>query len=156
MTVSDKINEWLSQSKKDLVANYDKMGLRNTGAWEKALESDLVVSGGNYKATILGASYTGALENGRKPNSNQANLKAWVGWAGSTFLKDWVKRKGLNISPFAIAWKIGREGITVPNRFNAGGLVSNVITKDSIEKLIKEVGMVMLGDLKSDVIKQFK
>jgi hypothetical protein len=154
--IRSKIDAWLNESKSDLIKNYDRLGLRASGQWAKDLETKTEVNKHTYKIKILGSNYTGVLETGRKPNENQGSLKAWVGWAGSTFLKDWVKRKGINASPYAIAWKIGREGIKVPNQYNLGGLVSDVMTRDRIDKLINDIGLVVLGDIKSDVIKQFK
>lgn len=156
MTVQEKINGWLNESKKDLINNYNRLGLRASGQWEQDLETQSEINSNGYVVRILGSKYTGVLESGRKPNKNQSNIKAWVGWAGSTFLKDWVQRKGINASPYAVAWKIAREGISVPNQYNAGGLVSDVMTRARIDKLIKDIGFVILGDLQSDVIKQFK
>jgi len=156
MTIKEKIDNWLNESKTDLIKNYDRLGLRASGQWANDLETKQSATGNGYKITISGSKYSGVLESGRKPNTNQSGLKAWVGWAGSTFLKDWVKRKGINASPYAIAWKIAREGIKVPNQYNAGGLVTDVMTKGRFNKLMKDIGMIILTDVKSDVIKQFK
>ena len=104
---------------------------------------------------MLGAPYTGIMETGRKPNEKQdkGSIKAWVGWAGNTFIKDWVNRKGLSINPFAIAYKIAREGIKVPNHYNPGNLISDVITNERIEKLSNSISNIIVTNLKSDVIK---
>ena len=93
------------------------------------------------------------METGRKPNINQENIRAWVGWSGSTILKEWVKRKSISANPFAVAYKIAREGITVPNKYNKGNLVSDVITKERINKLLKNINNAIITNLKSDVIK---
>ena len=156
MTVQQKIDAWLNESKLALIQSYDSKGIRASGNWANELEGKSEIGLSSYNVKILGAKYTGVLTDGRKPNENQSNLKVWVGWAGSTFLKDWVQRKGINASPFAVAWKIGREGIKVPNQFNPGGLIDDVMTRQRINKLIDQIGFVILGDLKSDVIKQFK
>ena len=156
MTVQEKINIWLNDSKLALIQSYDSKNLRASGNWPNELEGKSEIGLTNYKVQMLGSAYTGVLENGRKPNANQSNIKAWVGWAGSTFLKDWVQRKGINASPYAVAYKIARKGITVPNQFNPGGLVSDVFKIERINKLISDIGFVILTDLRSDVIKQFK
>ncbi len=148
-----KINEALNNIKSDLVKSYNDKGLRASGRWEKELETFYRNNGSSYEFGILGAKYTGALENGRLPNKNKSteSLRAWVGWAGSTFLKDWVKDKGLDISPFAVAWKIAREGIKVPNTFNKGGLVSDVINDESIQQFIDIIKFDQIVSMKSDI-----
>ena len=158
MTIYDKIKDWLNDVKKDLIVNYDRIGLRASGNWVNELEDRITETSKGYNATLLGARYTGVLETGRKPNTKQDkdSLRAWVGWAGSTILKDWVQRKGTSVNPFAAAYKIAREGIKVPNQYNTGGLVSDVITDSRIQKLTEGVSNVLIGEIKSDVIKQFK
>ena len=149
--VLDDINKELDKLHEDLVKNYDKLGLRASGRWANELENFSNESGKGYHFGILGASYTGAIESGRKPNRNQKNIRAFVGWAGSTFLKQWVKDKGLNISPYAVAYKIAREGVKVPNEFNKGGLVSDVITEERLMPFTKIVAIGMLEGLRSDI-----
>lgn len=148
-----KIEDALNRVKKDLVNSYQSKGLRASGKWEKELETFYRATGNGYAFGILGAKYTGALESGRLPNKNQSpeSLKAWVGWAGSTFLRDWVKDKGLDISPFAVAWKIATEGVKVPNSHNKGGLVSDVINDETIQTFVEIIKFDQLVSLKSDI-----
>lgn len=158
MTLRDSIQQWLNDAEADLKANYNRLGLRASGNWEQELETKLEETGTGFNTKILGSAYTGVMESGRKPNTNQnqESLKAWVGWAGSTFLADWVQRKGITANPYAVAWKIAREGVTVPNRFNSGGLVSDVITRERIDRMIKSISLVMIENVRSDVLKQIK
>lgn len=153
MSVQTRINEALTDFQRDLVANYDKLGLRASGNWAKELENFYSENDNGYQFGILGASYTDILQNGRLPNKKQTkeSLKAWVGWAGSTFLADWVEQKGLSVSPFAVAWKIAREGVKVPNSFNKGGLVSDVINDESIQKFTDIVKFSYIDTLRSEV-----
>ena len=154
--IEQKIKDWLNESKVYLIANYDRLGLRASGRWAQELETIYKQTSKGYNLQILGEQYTGVLETGRKPNTDQDNIRAWVGWAGSTFLKKWVQNKGLLINPYAVAYKIAREGIEVPNQHNAGGLVSDVMTTERINKLLNDIGGVLANELKSDIIKQFK
>ena len=158
MTLRDQIENFLNGIKSDLVSNYDKLGLRASGNWEKELETQIEETSTGYHAKILGSDYTWYLENGRKPNANQSpdSLRAWVGWAGSTFLKDWVERKGIPANPFAVAYKIAREGVKVPNRFNQGGIVSDVITQDRIDSFNENFNILLIENIKSDLLKTFK
>jgi len=84
---------------------------------------------------------------GRKPNKNQdpAKVKAWVGWAGSTFLKDWVEAKGLSISPFAVAYSIAKKG----NSFNPQGstLLSDIINDSMVNNLKSEIFLTMSDNI---------
>lgn len=152
--IKQLVEDWDKGVKSDLVANYIRLGLKASGEWEQELESRISVTADNINIKYLGAPYTEQLERGRRPNKNQSpsKLRAWVGWAGSTFLKDWVRNKGLDINPFAVAYKIAREGIKVPNPNNAGGLVSDVINESRIQNLIDELKIFVIEDIKSDVL----
>lgn len=156
--VEEIVNKWLSDIEKDLVANYDKLGLRASGDWAKSLEPFTEINPGKIKLGILGNNYTRWVENGREPNKDQSEkgLKAWVGWAGSTFLKKWVEDKQININPFAVAWKIAREGWEVPNPNNAGGLVSDVVTRERMRELNKSLMLSVIENFKSEIIKDLK
>jgi hypothetical protein len=52
--------------------------------------------------------------------------------------------------------KIGTEGIKVPNKYNAGGLVTDVLTNERINDLIKNVGNAILAKQKSDILTSLK
>ena len=158
MTDKQIINGWLNDVQSDLVANYHRLGLRASGKWEESLESFVDPTQEGFSVGIKGQRYTGGLENGRKPNSNKSKeaLKKWVGWAGSTVLKDWVQDKGLNINPYAVAWKIARSGWQVPNKHNEGGLVSDVVTTDRISQLNRELVFNEVSELRSDLIRDLK
>ena len=152
------INNWLKETQTDLIRNYDKLGLRASGKWADSLEIFYNQNQGNIKAGILGESYTEQLENGRRPNqkSSEEDIRKWVGWAGNTIIKKWVEDKGLNINPFAVAYKIAREGWKVPNKHNKGGLVTDVVTDKRIEELNQKLALFYVGEIRSDIIKAFK
>jgi hypothetical protein len=152
------VDKWLKDTKKDLFKNYIKLGLKASGDWGKSLETKSEVTNTSIKAKILANDYTVYLEDGRNKNKNQSEkaLKAWVGWAGSTFLDDWVRDKRVNISPYAVAWKIAREGWKVPNKFNRGGLVSDIITPERIKELTDQIVQFKVQEVRSDVVKTFR
>jgi hypothetical protein len=153
--LKDKVNEWLSEAKTKLVDNYKLYGLKASGKWESELSANVVETQSGIKATIEGAYYTYWMENGRGPNIDQSpkGLRAWVGWAGSTFLKTWCENKGLPGSlSYAVAYKIALHGIKVPNNHNPGGLVENSINETLIKKLQENISVVFQQKLKSDVI----
>jgi len=158
MTMRDKIQDWLDQTKDDLITNYNRIGLRASGEWEQQLETRIEDSKSSIHAIILGARHTAIMTSGRSRNKNQspAALRAFVGWAGSTFLRQWVQNKSLSINPYAVAYKIAREGISVPNRFNKGTLITDVINENRVKKLYESLKHVIIKDMKSDVIKILK
>jgi hypothetical protein len=157
MTIKETADKWSKELIDDLNENYLKLGLKASGNWGRELEDRNIVSESRIRIEILGAPYTGALIDGRSPNRNQSDdsIRAFVGWAGSTWLKDWVEQKGINASPYAIAYKIAREGVKVPNANNPGTLISDVLTEDRIENLLNGVGQVVAVKLTSDIKKLF-
>lgn len=157
MTITEVANQWSSDTIKQLNENYIRLGLQASGNWGRELEDRNTVTESRIRIQILGAKYTGALVDGRSPNRNQSDdsIRAFVGWAGSTWLKDWVEQKGIDASPYAIAYKIARQGIKVPNTNNPGTLISDVITKKRIEDLLKSIGMVVSTKITSDIKKLF-
>lgn len=158
MTQIEQYKQWLNESESALVSSYKSYGLKASGRWEKELENRIEYSQDKIKLLILGTAYTGAMNTGRIRNTKQTpeSIRAFVGWAGSTFLAQWVKDKGLNINPYAVAYKIAREGVKVPNQHNAGNFIENAIDEQRIQSLISIVRTGMLEDLKSDVMKAFK
>ena len=139
MTTIQAINNWTPKLEKALVDSYIKEGLKASGKWEKSLHTTVITTATGYKITSYAANHHEFMVNGRGANKKQSkeDIRKWVGWAGSTILKDWVKDKGLKINPYAVAYKIAREGINVPNRFNQGDFVEKAITPSLLNDLTK-------------------
>lgn len=137
MSLLTEIQAWFDERQQALIDSYNETGRKASGNWEKELESEVRETGGKIKGRITGARYTEQLIRGRRPNKNQSpeSLQAFVGWAGSTFLKDWVKNKGLSINPYAVARKIATQGIEVPNAHNQGDLISRAFPQEELNGL---------------------
>lgn len=152
--MNEILYKWLEGIRRDLIANYDRLGLRASGQWERSLKSFVTEDGSKISAGMFGQDYTYWIENGRRKNQDQTDegLKAWVGWAGSTFIDKWVHDKGISANPYAVAWKIAKKGWTVPNQFNAGGLVSDVVTKEKVQELNRNLLLSIINEFKSTVI----
>ena len=133
--MSEILRTWLEEQKTGIIANYNTKGRRASGGFE----SKTYVQMDANKGAIMAPPYSGVMLFGRRANSNQdpKAIKRWVGWAGSTFLKDWVQNKGLSISPFAVAYKIARKGIAEPTPPN--GLVTEVVNAEAIKELGKRL-----------------
>ena len=137
--MSEILRVWLEEQKTGIIANYNAKGRKASGRFER----ETYVQMDTNKGAITSPRYAGVMLFGRRANFNQdpKAIKSWVGWAGSTFLKDWVQNKGLSISPYIIANKIARKGIAEPTPPN--GLVTDVVN----EQAIKELGRRLAKDL---------
>lgn len=157
LSSKDTIEFWLGHVKSDMITSYVQKGLKASGKWEQSLETKVSETSTGYEAVITGQKYTGAMLYGRSANTNQSpeSIKAWIGWAGSTFIAQWVKDKGLNLNPYAVAGKIAKKGIKVPNQYNDGEFLKDVINDERIKELGKDLGKEMLNNVSSDVIKDF-
>ena len=143
------LKEWAERTKQELIDKYKSMGLKASGAFEDGLSTET----DENSTKIWTVPHTWYMVNGRGKNSSQDKeaVRKWVGWAGSTFLKKWVEDKGLDISPFAVAYKIAREGIRVPNQHNDGTLISSVINDNSIDGLLSKMGIYIIKDIKTEI-----
>ena len=148
------LNEWAERTKQELIDKYKSMGLKASGAFEDGLSTET----DENSTKIWTVPHTWYMVNGRGKNSSQDKeaVRKWVGWAGSTFLKKWVEDKGLDISPFAVAYKIAREGIRVPNQHNDGTLISSVINDNSIDGLLSKMGIYVITDIKTEIQKTWQ
>ena len=133
--MSEILRTWLEEQKTGIIANYNAKGRRASGSFE----SKTYVQMDTNKGAIMAPAYAGVMLFGRRANFDKSDeaIKKWVRWAGSTFIKDWVQNKGVSISPYIIANKIARNGITEPTPPN--GLVTEVVNADAIKELGKRL-----------------
>ena len=107
--MSEILRTWLEEQKTGIIANYNAKGRKASGRFE----SETFVQMDTNKGAIMAPRYAGVMLFGRRANFNQdpKAINIWARVAGSTFLKDWVRNKGLSINPYAVAYKIARKGI---------------------------------------------
>ena len=82
------------------------------------------------------------LERGRGPNrgGSGGGLRAGIEkWVDSKPIRPFDPKMTKDQLVFLIVRKIAREGIKVPNRYNPGNVISDVITDDLIRKINREV-----------------
>lgn len=126
-----EIEVLLTKLRDDIEASYKAKGLMASGNFAKELK--LVV--GSNSAQITAPRYVGAMEGGRA-----AGRRPPV-----AIIRDWIIAKnkmGANIpleAAYPIAKKIGEEGIKVPNKYNPGGVVSDVLNPARVLKLQSEI-----------------
>jgi hypothetical protein len=135
----------------ELIREYDALGMRASGEWANALESQATETNGK----ILGLNYSEQLEFGRKPGK----------FPPREAIEKWINDKGLasriegqiSVSSlaFLIARKIAREGW---KRENFGGveLISKVITPEKIQAILNKIGNAYFKDFQSNLIKEIK
>lgn len=92
-----------------LIPRFMELNMDASGEWLKSLE---VIASGDREAVIRGRDYSYYLVRGRGPNQNQdpAALRRWAVWAGNTFIKEWVRDKGISADPIAVAMSIAKKG----------------------------------------------
>ena len=150
MTTAEILAAWMDEQKVSLLQKYESSGRKASGRFGQSVRIDNKDAG----SQMYGASHIWQMVNGRAPNQNQSPdaIRRWVGWAGSTFLKDWVQAKGVSASPYAIAYKIAREGIKVPNANNDGRLLQDTLYSDTArEDLARRIGRNFILDVKQQI-----
>ena len=156
MTKKEIIDNWLAEVQKDLIKNYERLNLKASGRWAKSLEPFTETEKDKIRLGISGENYTEFLEKpGRKPTSKSKRGKLYG------IIRKWIDDKGIspkggiskNSLAFLIARKIDEKGIKVPNKFNKGGLVSDVVTSKRVNDLIDSLSLFFQGELKSELLK---
>ena len=151
--IAEKVKEYGDKAVKDLIDNYNKLGLRASGRYARELKSVVTTSGTKTNLKITGPIEAIFMEQGRGPNKVQSHQAVKnLGW----YLQQWVADKGINVNPYAAAHKIVYQGITVPNPNNPGGVISDIINDQWFSELNKIIGFDVITSIESDVLKQFK
>lgn len=148
---------WLSELKADLIKAYKSSGLEASGEFEKQLEAVAT----NDKAILYGAYHSQFMELGRR--KTEKGPAKGEGKLTDIILK-WIDDKRITPKPgttkkalaFLIARKIHKEGIKVPNKYNAGGVISKVITEERISELISQLKFVEVEQITSDIMNLIK
>jgi hypothetical protein len=147
------LNTYFDTTIRDLIRSYEYKGLKASGAYGRSLVKEITQDGSKTTAKIKGASHIYYAQHGRRPNKNKtAGMAKFLG----KILEQWVKDKGIIVNPYVAAWKIVREGWAVPNRYNPGGVVSDVINDDWLHKIVELLRYDEIKHIRSEVIKEFK
>jgi hypothetical protein len=150
--IKDIVQYYLDTTKSDLIKNYKRMGLRASGKFERGLEVSVKDSGSSIHAEILSESHAYFMQQGRGSNKEQTAKQAR---SLGKILEQWVKDKGIDVNPYAAAWKIVRQGINVPNQHNKGGVITDVINDEWDRELDRRISTWYIKVLQEDIIKMF-
>lgn len=93
---------------KFIIPSYEAKGHNASGE----LKSSFRVRSEPNKVIFSGFDYAQYLIIGRRPNKDQSPeaINNWARWYGANVFSSWVSSKGLSLNPFAVAYKIAREG----------------------------------------------
>lgn len=136
MTAPQIVTAYMEQTRQDLIKSYQEKGLKASGRYAKGLTFEVSDDGKVLKAFMESEHHVWYMEQGRKPNKQQTAKQAR---SLGHILEQWVKDKGIDVNPYAAAWKIVREGIQVPNRYNPGDVVEDVVTNEWFDALVEQL-----------------
>lgn len=148
-------HKYLERLRLKLIAKYDELGLRASGKYADELEAEVTEN----KITMYGSNHSQFMEFGRSSSAKFPPINV---------ISDWIEtKKGLpaifkekkKVFAFLIARKIAKEGIKVPNQFNAGKVVIEVVDSflaDDINEMLNELGEIYLSRIRFDILEIFK
>ena len=117
-------------------ANIESTGRRASGATQESLRVEVVADAEGFSATLFGRPYFGALETGTKPWRKQYLHPPKF---FRDIIEDWVRVKGLDLSPYLVARKIMREGSAL---YRAGGQPD--VYSDEIPRTIDDLRQALV------------
>lgn len=134
--------------RRDLIAKYDELGLRASGAFER----ELFTEQRGLSVALFGAHYTEQLVNGREPGAFPpvANIEQWIIDKGISY-----SDISLSSLAFLIARKIANEGTNI---FQQGGtdLIDSVITPERIQGIINKVSVFQVSEFVLNITNELK
>ncbi len=145
-----ELDSFGKQTTKDLVLNYIKMGLKASGAFETGLVYETTDNYIEIKSPLHGRVMETGRRAGKFPPINE--ILKWV-QLGKIVKRGDIKDEQL---AFLIARKIAREGIKVPNKYNAGRVISSILLDGRIEKLLQEIQVKELKNVEIEIFKFYQ
>lgn len=146
-TVKRYLNEW----KEEIIRNHERAGQVASGKTKDSIQVKMREDGGS----IVGASYFYVLEKGRgKSKKSQGGIL-------KNNIKSWILAKGITPSgkvsldnlAYLITRKIHEDGTQLWRSGGRTDIYSNVITRENIKKMIKEIGVDVMSKIKSQLVK---
>ncbi|RIV19729.1 hypothetical protein DYU11_22635 [Fibrisoma montanum] len=130
LDVLDQLGPRLADDVRD---SQSRKNLRASGRSAASVRHLATQNGRRAKLQLLGSAYFRFQQNGRGPNRSGKPSREMV-----DALRDWTKRRGLPVrAAYPIALNIARKGIKVPNPYNPGGVLSDVLNRKRIVGLLK-------------------
>ncbi len=148
--------DWLEESRIKMIAEYDRLKFRASGNYANSLEPIIESTFDYTRVKMLGSAYAEQMQFGRGKTQNTGD------GALKTAILQWITDKGITpreasmtneTLAFLISRKIHRDGYSVAGR---EGVISNVITPEWINNLVRRAGVVELGRVTSDILRLVK
>ena len=152
-SASQIVTAYMEQTRQDLISSYQEKGLKASGRYAKGLTFQVSDDGKTIKAFMESEHHVWYMEEGRRPNKQKTAKQAR---ALGHILEQWVKDKGIDVNPYAAAWKIVREGIRVPNAYNPGDVVEDVVTNEWFDGLVSQMADHFIFAVTTDVERLFR
>lgn len=124
----------------DIVANYYAMKLNASGNFDRQTQVEEYPGG----VRIVAPAYVRQMEDGRRPGTMPpvSAIRRWI--------RDKNANAGTDIpegAAYAIARAIKRDGISVPNEYNAGGVASGILTPELIKRVTAGVSRIISAEI---------
>jgi len=147
-TIGEVLDKHGARIVKGLQKSIESKGLTATGQTAKSIQYKIVEKGFITSLEILANLALLVLEKGRGPNvkSGGGGLKAGIEtWVDAKPIIPYDPKISKKQLVFLITRKIAKEGIRVPNRYNKGKVISDIINDKLIDQIVKEVINVNIG-----------
>ncbi len=149
---------FMNKTKTNLQANADRLGLTYKGKYKDELEVKIIEESNTTKYQIWGGYHTHFMENGRAPNKDKSPEAAKKLYP---IALEWAMTKGPSVDnvkqfAFRVALKWVYKGIQVPNAYNPGTVVSDVINDEWFREGIRQAGGALLPTISSEVLRSIK
>lgn len=138
--MNSEVVQAVKKIRDEIVANYYRMRLNASGRFDR--ETEVIEYAGGVK--IESPAYIYQMEGGRAAGS----------FPPVSAIKQWIKDKNANAgtdipeeAAYAIAYVIKRDGIKVPNQYNAGGVASKILAPELIERVTVEVNRIIRAEI---------
>lgn len=138
--MNSEVVQAVKKIRDEIVANYYAMKLNASGNFDKQTQVEEYPGG----VRIVAPAYIYQMEDGRRPGT-MPPISA---------IKQWIKDKNANAgtdipeeAAYAIAYVIKRDGIKVPNEYNAGGVASKILTPELIKRVTVEVNRIIGAEI---------
>jgi hypothetical protein len=145
MTIKETIEKWCLDIQTDLKQ------ARPSDSWPSQLESKVEVNEPNYKATITAPNYVYWLDRGRGATSEGKKGRLYG------IIKTWVQQKNItapDISQSSLAYLIARKIDRVG--YQGKDFIKNTINDAKIEVLNKDLTVLYVSQIRSNIIKQWQ
>lgn len=130
-----------------VITSQKSKGLKASGESARSLRLSVTRHGKLHRLQLLGLARFRFQQSGRGPGKFKRPPRAMV-----AAIADWLQIKGLDIPAYAVAMKINKEGIDVPNPHNAGGVLSEPLNPKRIRGILKTgIRPVLIQSAKSNL-----